>query len=87
MSRTPAAAFGWPAVNTPTKSEPRGHNLRWRATWSAFSQETSELRRGDLSPDCAVLRVRRAVTYRGGVNRCEHDRPACRQDRHVPQSP
>jgi integrase len=29
--------------------------------------ETSELRRGDLSPDCAVLRVRRAVTYRSGT--------------------
>jgi integrase len=28
--------------------------------------ETSELRRGDLSADCAVLRIRRAVTYRGG---------------------
>ena len=28
--------------------------------------ETSELRRGDVSDDCAVLRVRRAVTYRSG---------------------
>src|SRR5690349_8272249 len=28
--------------------------------------ETSELRRGDVSADCATLRVRRAVTYRGG---------------------
>jgi integrase len=28
--------------------------------------ETSELRRGDVSVDCAVLRVRRAVTYRNG---------------------
>jgi integrase len=28
--------------------------------------ETSELRRGDVSPDTAVLRVRRAVTYRAG---------------------
>jgi len=28
--------------------------------------ETSELRRGDVSRDCAVLRVRRAVTYRRG---------------------
>ena len=28
--------------------------------------ETSELRRGDVSADAAVLRVRRAVTYRGG---------------------
>lgn len=28
--------------------------------------ETSELRRSDLSADCAVLRVRRAVTYRAG---------------------
>jgi integrase len=28
--------------------------------------ETSELRRGDVSPDAAVLRVRRAVTYRAG---------------------
>lgn len=28
--------------------------------------ETSELRRGDVSADCSVLRVRRAVTYRGG---------------------
>jgi integrase len=28
--------------------------------------ETSELRRNDVSGDCAVLRVRRAVTYRGG---------------------
>lgn len=29
--------------------------------------ETSELRRGDVSGDCAVLRVRRAVTYRSGT--------------------
>lgn len=29
--------------------------------------ETSELRRGDVSADCSVLRVRRAVTYRGGA--------------------
>jgi integrase len=28
--------------------------------------ETSELRRGDVSKDCATLRVRRAVTYRSG---------------------
>lgn len=28
--------------------------------------ETSELRRGDISADCAVLRIRRAVTYRAG---------------------
>jgi len=28
--------------------------------------ETSELRRRDVAPDCAVLRVRRAVTYRAG---------------------
>ena len=28
--------------------------------------ETSELRRGDVTADCAVLRVRRAVTYRKG---------------------
>jgi integrase len=28
--------------------------------------ETSELRRGDVSDDCSVLRVRRAVTYRAG---------------------
>ena len=28
--------------------------------------ETSELRRGDVSTDCATLRVRRAVTYRKG---------------------
>jgi integrase len=28
--------------------------------------ETSELRRKDVSKDCAVLRVRRAVTYRAG---------------------
>jgi integrase len=28
--------------------------------------ETSELRRGDVGGDCAVLRVRRAVTYRKG---------------------
>lgn len=28
--------------------------------------ETSELRRGDASTDCATLRVRRAVTYRNG---------------------
>ncbi len=28
--------------------------------------ETSELRREDVSADCGVLRVRRAVTYRGG---------------------
>lgn len=28
--------------------------------------ETSELRRKDLSKDCVTLRVRRAVTYRGG---------------------
>jgi len=28
--------------------------------------ETSELRRNDVSDDCSVLRVRRAVTYRGG---------------------
>jgi integrase len=28
--------------------------------------ETSELRRSDVSRDCAVLRVRRAVTYRSG---------------------
>jgi integrase len=28
--------------------------------------ETSELRRADLNRDCSVLRVRRAVTYRGG---------------------
>jgi integrase len=28
--------------------------------------ETSELRRKDVSGDCSVLRVRRAVTYRGG---------------------
>jgi integrase len=28
--------------------------------------ETSELRRNDVSGDCAVLRVRRAVTYRSG---------------------
>jgi integrase len=28
--------------------------------------ETSELRRGDVGGDCAVLRVRRAVTYRSG---------------------
>jgi integrase len=28
--------------------------------------ETSELRRGDVSADCSVLRVRRAVTYRKG---------------------
>lgn len=29
--------------------------------------ETSELRRGDVSDDCAVLHVRRAVTYRAGT--------------------
>jgi integrase len=29
--------------------------------------ETSELRRGDVTADCAVLRVRRAVTYRAGT--------------------
>ncbi|WP_099319533.1 tyrosine-type recombinase/integrase [Mycobacterium ostraviense] len=29
--------------------------------------ETSELRRGDVSADCSVLRIRRAVTYRKGV--------------------
>ncbi|WP_373234864.1 tyrosine-type recombinase/integrase [Mycobacterium marinum] len=29
--------------------------------------ETSELRRGDISADCSVLRIRRAVTYRKGV--------------------
>ncbi|VBA60525.1 tyrosine-type recombinase/integrase [Mycobacterium attenuatum] len=28
--------------------------------------ETSELRRGDISGDCSVLRIRRAVTYRQG---------------------
>lgn len=28
--------------------------------------ETSELRRGDVSADCAVLHIRRAVTYRAG---------------------
>jgi integrase len=28
--------------------------------------ETSELRRSDVSGDCAILRVRRAVTYRKG---------------------
>jgi len=28
--------------------------------------ETSELRRNDVSADCAVLRIRRAVTYRAG---------------------
>jgi integrase len=28
--------------------------------------ETSELRRSDLSPDCAVVKVHRAVTYRNG---------------------
>lgn len=28
--------------------------------------ETSELRRGDVSADCSVLRIRRAVTYRKG---------------------
>ena len=28
--------------------------------------ETSDFRRSDVSGDCAVLRVRRAVTYRGG---------------------
>lgn len=28
--------------------------------------ETSELRRGDVSTDCSVLRIRRAVTYRQG---------------------
>lgn len=28
--------------------------------------ETSELRRGDVSDDCSVVRVRRAVTYRAG---------------------
>ena len=28
--------------------------------------ETSELQRGDVSADCSTLRVRRAVTYRGG---------------------
>jgi integrase len=37
------------------------------ASWCGLRWgETSELRRGDLSRDCAVLRVRRAVTYRGG---------------------
>lgn len=28
--------------------------------------ETSELRRGDIGPDAAVIRIRRAVTYRSG---------------------
>lgn len=28
--------------------------------------ETSELRRKDVSADCSVLRIRRAVTYRNG---------------------
>ncbi|BBZ03597.1 putative prophage phiRv2 integrase [Mycolicibacterium chitae] len=37
------------------------------AAWCATRWgETSELRRGDVGKDCSVLRVRRAVTYRGG---------------------
>jgi integrase len=44
----------------------------WRASvvlaaWCGLRWgETSELRRGDVGDDCAVLRVRRAVTYRKG---------------------
>jgi integrase len=37
------------------------------AAWCALRfGELTELRRDDLSPDCAVLRVRRAVVYTGG---------------------
>jgi len=37
------------------------------AAWCALRYgELTELRRSDISPDCAVLRVRRAVAYTGG---------------------
>lgn len=38
------------------------------AAWCGLRYgETAELRRADVGPDCAVLRIRRAATYRSGV--------------------
>lgn len=50
-----------------SKMPPRLHASVIMAAWCGLRWgETSELRRKDVSADCAVLRVRRAVTYRAG---------------------
>ncbi|WP_231740230.1 MULTISPECIES: site-specific integrase [unclassified Mycobacterium] len=49
------------------KMPPELHASVLLAAWCGLRWgETSELRRGDVSADCAVLHVHRAVTYRGG---------------------
>jgi integrase len=55
-------------------------NLRASVTLAAWCGlrwgETSELRRADVSPDCSVLHVRRAVTYRDGTFTVGHPKTA-----------